>query len=249
MRTGRATRHLALAAVLTVLTQLGGLAWLISRLFRRKFLAFALLYAGLWLGALMIAPHFGRVPISCHGEGPLGMRSWVFCLANRNYVAPELKAAATDMATEMARTHPGTVTLALDGNFPFLNGFPLLPHLSHKDGRKLDLAFYYADHGRYLPGQTRSPLGYFAFEPGPSTCPPRFPTLRWDLDWLQPLWPDYAPEPERMRLALRLLSRDPRIGKIFLEPHLAAKFGAGASKIRFQGCAAARHDDHIHIQL
>jgi len=29
----------------------------------------------------------------------------------------------------------------------------------------------------------------------------------------------------------------------------AAKIGAGAAKIRFQGCAAARHDDHIHIQL
>ena len=52
-----------------------------------------------------------------------------------------------------------------------------------------------------------------------------------------------------MSLALGLLSRDPRIGKIFLAPHLAAKFGAGTSKIRFQGCAAARHDDHIHIQL
>jgi hypothetical protein len=249
MSLGRAALHLALAAVLTVLTQLGRLAWLISRLFRRKLLAFVLLYAGLWLGALMIAPIFGRVPIACLDEGPLGMRSWVFCLANRNYVAPELKDAAEDMAAEMARTHPGTVTLALDGNFPFLNGFPLLPHLSHKDGRKLDLAFYYADQGRTLPERTRSPLGYFAFEPEPSACPPRFPTLRWDLPWLQPLWRDYAPEPARMRLALRLLSHDPRIGKIFLEPHLAAKFGSDASKIRFQGCAAARHDDRIHIQL
>ena len=52
-----------------------------------------------------------------------------------------------------------------------------------------------------------------------------------------------------MSLALGHLSRDPRIGKIFLAPHLAAKFGSDAPKIRFQGCAAARHDDHIHIQL
>lgn len=37
-----------------------------------------------------------------------------------------------------------------------------------------------------------------------------------------------------MRLALRLLSRDPRIGKIFLEPHLAAKYGAGGSGQRCQ---------------
>ncbi|MFC5738068.1 hypothetical protein [Sinirhodobacter huangdaonensis] len=249
MSVWRALLHLAVAAVLTALTQLGGLAWLASRLFRRKLLAFAGLYLALWLGALVLAPQFGRVPIACHGNGPLVMRSWVFCLANRNYVAPELKAAVEDMAAATAATYPGTVTLALDGNFPFLNGFPLLPHLSHNDGRKLDLALYYADHGRYLPGRTRSPLGYFAFEPGPNTCPPRFPTLRWDLAWLQPLWRAYAPDPERMHLALRLLARDPRIGKIFLEPHLAAKFGAGVTKIRFQGCAAARHDDHIHIQL
>jgi len=50
MSLGRAALHLALAVVLTVLTQLGGLAWLLSRLFRRKYLAFGVLYAGLWLG-------------------------------------------------------------------------------------------------------------------------------------------------------------------------------------------------------
>ena len=36
------------------------------------------------------------------------------------------------------------MTLALDGGFPFLDGFPLLPRLSHDDGRKLDLAFLLA---------------------------------------------------------------------------------------------------------
>ena len=41
----------------------------------------------------------------------------------------------------------------------------------------------------------------------------------------------------------------PDIGKDFIEPHLAKRLGATTSKIRFQGCKAARHDDHIHVQL
>jgi hypothetical protein len=35
----------------------------------------------------------------------------------------------------MDEKFPGTVTIALDANFPFVNGFPLLPHLSHADGK------------------------------------------------------------------------------------------------------------------
>jgi hypothetical protein len=39
------------------------------------------------------------------------------------------------------------------------------------------------------------------------------------------------------------------VAKIFVEPPLAAQLGLSDPKIRFQGCRAARHDDHIHIQL
>ncbi|MBB3160132.1 hypothetical protein FHS25_000564 [Rhizobium laguerreae] len=37
--------------------------------------------------------------------------------------------------------------------------------------------------------------------------------------------------------------------KIFIEPHLKNALGIADSHIRFQGCRAARHDDHIHIQV
>ena len=30
----------------------------------------------------------------------------------------------------------------LDANFPFINKFPLLPHLSHNDGKKIDITDY-----------------------------------------------------------------------------------------------------------
>lgn len=52
-----------------------------------------------------------------------------------------------------------------------------------------------------------------------------------------------------MKTALRILSAEPRVMKIFVEPHLQRKLGAYDAKIRFQGCRAARHDDHIHFQL
>jgi hypothetical protein len=57
---------------------------------------------------------------------------------------PDLVPLLAELSREIDRAFPGTTTLYLDGNFPFLNGFPLLPHLSHSDGRKLDIAFYYS---------------------------------------------------------------------------------------------------------
>ena len=134
--------------------------------------------------------------------------------------------------------------------FPFLSGFPLLPHLSHDDGKKADIALFYRNaRGAYLPGRTRSPIGYFAFEQGPTECESRPMSLRWDLDALQPIWADWTLDESRTRHALELLSSDPRIDRLFLEPHLKDRMDITSSKVRFQGCRAARHDDHIHIQV
>lgn len=242
--------HAFAIVTLTLLTQIGGIAWAVSLMVRRRLVAFVAAYLVLLALSWSLAPLAGRVALSCTGDGPLQMQSWVYCLANRNYVVPELAEAAQDLAQAVAMRHPGTITLALDGNFPFVTGFPLLPHLSHDDGRKLDLAFYYADaQGNYLPGATRSPLGYFAFEDGPTDCPPRWLSLRWDLAWLQPLWPEYRLEPARMQIMLEWLAADPRIERVFIEPHLRAVLGVQSDKFRFQGCRAARHDDHVHIQL
>jgi hypothetical protein len=181
----RGAGHLALVILLTVLTQLGGLAWLAAMRFRRRLLAFLLAYAALWAAAHALSP---REALPCFGE-PLRMQSALYCVLNRHYVAPELASVAQDAAARLATTHPGTITLALDGSFPFLNGMPLIPHLSHDDGEKLDFAFHYTDPtGTYLPGKTRSPLGYFAFEmTPPEVCPAKTLTLRWNLGWLQPL--------------------------------------------------------------
>ncbi len=241
--------HASIIIILTVVSQLGGLAWFIALFFRRRILIFSTAYIALSLSALWIAPMLGREPLACITGNALQMQSKIFCALNRQYVTRDLKGVLIDYAAKMESAFPDTTTLVLDANFPFVSGFPMLPHLSHSDGRKVDLAYYYQDDSGYLPGVTRSPIGYFAFEDGPTDCPHNTITLRWDMAWLQGLWPDYRPEPSRMKIALHLLTTDERVGKVFIEPHLRERFEVQSSKIRFQGCRAARHDDHIHVQM
>ncbi|ARO30658.1 hypothetical protein NXC14_CH02735 [Rhizobium sp. NXC14] len=168
--------HALIVIILTLLTQIGGLTYLITlavaRALRLRRLAanlalFLLLYAGGTFVAHLNAPAFGRVPLACFvgTADPLVIRSPIYCALNRNYVTPELRDLAGALAAHMDKQFPGTVTVALDANFPFVDGFPLLPHLSHADGKKLDFAYYYKDaDGAFLNGATRSPIGYFAFE-------------------------------------------------------------------------------------
>ena len=258
----------------TVLTQVGGIAvillWLLLRRPSEGNFAFrANRVMGALLGALLLyitltnfvvpslAMRTGRVALSCYGE-PVRAAHRVYCWLNRNYVDPKLRDLLFDLAKEMDRTHPGTVTVFLDANFPFLTGFPLLPHLSHNDGKKLDIAFYYTDQrGTYLKGETRSPIGYWGFEePAPgdvSSCPAEpWLSLRWNMTWLQPLLPEVKLDQARTSAALRWLAEaGPKHGleRILIEPYLAARLGISSPLVRFQGCRAARHDDHIHIQI
>lgn len=245
----RVLGHAALILFLTVLTQLGGIAWGLALLFRRRTLAFLGFYISFSVSALFVAPLMGRVPLPCLSGEALTVQSPMYCALNRQYVTPELREVLADMSEHMERTFPGTVTQVLDANFPFIDGFPLLPHLSHDDGRKVDLAFYYRDEQGYVARATRSPIGYFAFEDGPTDCPPRVLTLRWDMAWLQSLWSDLVLHGPHMVTALDWLAGDGRVSKVFIEPHLQDSLGVGDAKLRFQGCRAARHDDHIHLQL
>lgn len=234
---------------LTILTQLGGLALLAAQKFRRKWLAFFALYAVIFVVAHLAAPQFGRQALPCFGD-TLRAQSPMYCLLLRNFVSPEMYSAAQRAARDVATEYPGTVTLTLDGSFPFFDGIPLLPHLSHHDGEKLDFAFFYQKDGAYLAGKTRSPIGYWAFESmQDSGCPPVWLTTRWNFEWMQALFPDRPLEPARTTALLNALLADSSIKKVFVEPYLARSLGAAHPKLRFQGCRAARHDDHIHAQL
>jgi hypothetical protein len=261
--------------VLTLLTQVGGvifiLAVLAARLafpkalggWRRTGLVvilFASLYAAVSIFAIPpLAAFGGRVPLPCRAEPgrPFAAANAIFCAFNRNYADARFVPLLTDLSRSIDRAFPGTTTLYLDASFPFLNGFPLMPHLSHSDGRKLDIAYYYSTpDGTYLPRVTRSPIGYFAFEqPGPTdpqVCPPHWLTLRWDLNGLQSLYPDRPIDPVRTRATLLWLTTAGQkfdIERLFIEPYLATRIGVSSPLLGFQGCRAARHDDHIHIQI
>ena len=45
------------------------------------------------------------------------------------------------------------------------------------------------------------------------------------------------------------VSSQPKVGKIFIGPYLKTRLGLTSGKIRFYGCRAVRHDDHLHVQL
>jgi len=262
--------------LLTAITQVGGaiflLCWLASRYLypkspsglRRASVHGALFVALYAVAHVVVVPQLaalaGRVPLPCSAtaERPFRAGSSIFCILNRHYVDPRLVTVMTNLSREVDRLFPGTVTLYLDANFPFVDGFPLPPHLSHHDGRKIDIAYYYASpSGSYLPDAMRSPIGYWAFEqPAPTDISPcrgdPWLSMRWNMSALQPLFPDRPIETERTSAALRWLVREGAelgIERIFVEPYLARRLGVSSPVLGFQGCRAARHDDHIHFQI
>lgn len=249
----------AVFLMLTALSQVGGVAYLAAVLgpklsHWRRAGVFVAAYAALWIASMVVAPWFGRVPVSCGlQETPhLEMQSPLYCALNRHYVTPELRQIALDLASHVNARHPDTTTIVLDGSFPFFDGFPLLPHLSHDDGQKLDFAFYYSKDGR-----TKSPIGYWAFEdPDQGDRQPCTGLakvgMRWDMEWFAVFHNDLEFDEARTRTALHWLASEGSargVGKVFVEPHLVDRLGLSGNVIRFQGCRAARHDDHIHIQL
>ena len=256
--------HAGTIVVLTVLTQVGGLIYLLALSVRRHAaltrlplaLVFVALYAVSWWPIERIAALSGRASLPCIERD--GLSSSAFsCALHRHYADAKLVSIASRLASDVDQRSPGTITRTLDGSFPFGDGFPLPPHLSHDDGEKLDLAFYYAREGAYRPGALASPIGYWRFEAprpaDPQPCGESNAGLRWRMAWFAPFTRrDLELDAERTRYALRwLASAGARtgVGKVFVEPHLAQRLNVEGSVILFQGCRAARHDDHIHIQL
>jgi hypothetical protein len=262
--------HALVALALMALTQVGGVIYLAALAVRTRLpvlrqrprlalvALFAGLYAAAWLPIQSAAALAGRVGLPCTEHDGLRAASPLSCVLHRHYVDPRMLALAHGMARAVDERYPGTLTQTLDANFPFLDGFPMAPHLSHDDGDKLDVAFYYADtEGTYRRGVLRSPIGYWAFEqPGPHArqpCRGRAGALRWDQDWFQPLVrDDLVLDGRRLRTAITWLETEGRARgarRVLLEAHLADRLQLDPRFVRFQGCSAARHDDHFHIEL
>ncbi|UII27041.1 hypothetical protein LVD15_00990 [Fulvivirga maritima] len=260
-------RHVLLFLLLTVFTQIGGVVYLVTVLIARKLswsaIKALLLFFGFYiLSTLMLvpalAPLFGRVPLPLTGNlRPLNITT---CLLNRHYVTPDLKNEILRLSIDMKKEFPDTKTNYLDANFPFFDGFPLLPHWSHNDGRKIDLAFYYSDKssGR-ASDNAPSFIGYGIYE-APKNGESNYPEICAEkgffqygaLTYLVPKWhaDDYNVDATRTKRLLQLMAGSDKASKIFIEPHLKERWQlTGYDKVRYHGCHAVRHDDHIHYQI
>ncbi len=158
--------HISIVIVLTVLTQIGGVALLLSLLISRKWkstirnksvLTFLVVYSAL---SLLVVPnlarYFGRVKIS--NSENISPVNYAYVLMNRNYVVPELHEVLVRTSSLLRKD--GIKVKYLDANFPFINSFPLLPHLSHNDGKKIDLLFVYTDVNGKVTNRCKSLSGY-----------------------------------------------------------------------------------------
>jgi hypothetical protein len=59
----------------------------------------------------------------------------------------------------------------------------------------------------------------------------------------------FSLDQKRTRELVQGLTACKAIGRIFIEPDLIKRMKLQSDKIRFHGCQAVRHDDHIHIEL
>ena len=200
---------------------------------------------------VVIAP--GLVPLPCADAGPLRPHTRGYCLLQRHYVRAPPRAALVRAATRLQARYPGTTVRFMEASWP-VGKRPMPPHLSHGDGRQVDLALFYVDlKGRPLAAAP-TVSGYGAYEP-----PLKGSDRRCTGATKRPSKID-APDPpgdrnwrlDEVRTAdmVRLLAADPRVRRIFIEPHLKSRLGLSRlGKVRFAGCRAARHDDHIHVDF
>ncbi len=281
--------HTLVVLLLTILTQVGGVVWLLYLVianrtkiffmgkkiaqhpfvgsglgrFALHLLGFFALYAVVtFLIVPPLAKYGGRVPLalSATEDFPVKPNNRLFCLANRHYVTPKMYATLQDIAINLKTTNPDFQIVYLDANFPFFDGFPLLPHLSHDNGRKLDIAFIYKDlkTNKATFGKSISNLGYGICElPQKGEYNQAAACAKqgfWMYGFLQKInsrkkRKTTIHEPHTKQL-IRKIIRHKDVKKIFLEPHLKTRLGLqNESKIRFHGCHAVRHDDHIHIEI
>lgn len=264
-----------LICILTAVTQIGGIVLLISlatfgpidkRIRKRgtrvtvKAFSFTLVYLLFAFGVVPpAAKFFGRVPLPVFETGNLKPVTAFTCLLNRHYVTPRLRDITYKVAEDIGNKFPGTTINYLDANFPFINKFPLFPHLSHDDGKKLDLSFQYNDSRTgEITNDVPSFIGYGICEeprPGeedkPGDCHRKG---YWQYNLLrnrisQANKEKFILDNERTKALISSFASRDGVGKIFIEPHLRARLGLSSNKIRFHGCQAVRHDDHIHVQL
>lgn len=261
--------------LLTLLTQIGGLVFVFclpifsyfkgrtrSKFPRFMMQTFSFCFFYMVFSIAVVPPLAkmnGRVPLplSYKTLKPLNIGTYLF---NRHYVNPKLRKVAMEVADKLELQYAGSKVLYLDANFPFIDGFPLIPHLSHNDGKKLDFAFCYKDaHSGTPVNDAPSYIGYgICEEPqeNEENRPENCENLGYyQYNVLRNIVPQinkahFIFDAGKTRSLIALFAENQSVEKIFLEPHLTTRLVLGEyKKIRFHGCQAVRHDDHFHIQI
>lgn len=202
------------------------------------------------LAAASAASAQDRTSLPCGGDGAVKAANRLYCVLGRNHVTPAAQDAIKDIAAAFRVAHPGAVLLYMDAS-KRRDEPPLWPHRSHGDGRQLDLALFYETRDGQPLDRPPALLGYGAYEPpldgerqpcAETARPADFGDPPSDRNWRM--------DSERTGDLVTAILSHPRVRRIFIEPHLADRLGvAGHAKVGFAGCAASRHDDHIHIDF
>jgi hypothetical protein len=246
------------------LTQIGGIVYLLSLIISEKWnknLKFKtlIIFISLYLFSTLlivplISPIFGREKVK-HSK-KIKPTNYMTVLLNRNYVKPKMNELLSETGKKLNGTN--IEIHYLDANFPFINKFPLLPHLSHNDGKKIDISLVYETENGIITNKQKSISGYGLFE-NPKITEHNQIEKCLKNGYFQYDFPKYLTlgkinrqlvfsEKGTKKLIENILkSKD--LGKLFIEPHLKSRMNLKNNRIRYHGCRAVRHDDHIHIQL
>jgi len=258
--------HTLAVVFLTVITQIGGLVYLFGLMTNLllgidcKWKKMGVFIGGylffVFLVVPLIAPVFGREKVKVNRQ--IRPTNYMTILLNRNYVRPALNDLLAQTARNISASGGDVEIRFLDANFPFFIHFPLLPPLIHHDGKKIDISFVYESQDGKLSNKKKSISGYGAFTSSGVNELNQTQVCKskgyWQYDFtkyftLGKINHHLVFSEKGTKILMRALLRNKKLGKIFIEPHLKQRLGLTSNKIRFHGCQAVRHDDHIHIQL
>lgn len=252
--------------LLTLVSQVGGLIYLVSEVLVKRTspkyrLKKIIVFSGLYLlftfiAIPIIAPFFGRQIIQ--NSDQVTAHTFITIVLNRNYVTPELQTAIQQIALDYQKKYPKIKLVYLDANFPFIDGFPLPPHLSHNDGKKIDISFVYKNSENHLTNSKPSVTGYGIFVTPTQKEYNQINFCKEKGYWQYSMakYITLGTINNRLKFSekatkdlLLTIIKQKQIGKIFIEPHVKHRLQLKHSKIRYHGCQTVRHDDHIHLQL
>lgn len=259
--------HLFMVVLLTLASQVGGIIWFLVfttwLIFKRKtpFIFKLISFIGVYLIIVIsvippIAAKYGKVPMPTSKQGKLIPHNILFPLLNRNYVTPRTLEVLERTASKVNEANNELKLVYLDSSFPFSKEMPLPPHISHSNGRKVDLTFAYRKNGK-LTNHGSCTTGYGNFVgPGPSEtnqikiCKSKGHQL-YDASKYAGFGKkeDYVFDAENTKLIIDKLLENPETSRIYIETHLKERMRISNDKVRSAGCWAVRHDDHIHFQI